>query len=59
MTIMLKLLPRVQFTDPIIDHDFISFQVQEHLKFPFRTPFKPSSSSIQKVQNHFHNFTIL
>ena len=26
---------------------------------PFHTPFKPSSSSIQKVQNHFHNFTIL
>ena len=53
MTIMLKLLPRVQFTDPIIDHD--SFQVQEHPKSP-STP--PSLMVSSQVQVQFKKFKI-
>ena len=56
MTIMLKLLPRVQFTDHYTDHDFISFQVQEHSKFPSTPLFKSMVSN--QVQVQFKKFKI-
>ena len=62
MMIMLKLLPRVQFTDHYSDHDFISFQVQEHPKFPFnplflwfQAKFKFNSKSSKSLSQFHHS----